>query len=79
MTCDIWNVTFHIAFLCFVNYILEKKESIVFISRPGVAGAVLQSPWLLTDSFVHQASDPLVPISSKHYQSQTGRARELKF
>ena len=42
---------------------------------PGVAGAVLQSPpWL-----INWFSDPLVQISSKHCQSKTWRARELKF
>ena len=46
-----------------------------FFNRPGVAGDVLQSPPLLIDSIFH----PLVQISSKHCQSQTGRARELKF
>ena len=45
------------------------------INRPGVAGAVLQSPSSLTDSLTH----PFVKISSKHSQSQTERARELKF
>ena len=35
------------------------------INRPGVAGAVSQSP----------LSDPLAQISSEHCQSQTGRAR----
>ena len=44
-------------------------------NRPDVAGAVLQSPRSLIDSL----SDPLVQISSKHCQSQTGRAWELKF
>ena len=45
------------------------------INRPGVAGAVLQSP----PSLINSVSDPLVKISSKHSQSQTGRARVLKF
>ena len=45
------------------------------INRPGVAGAVLQSPL----SLINSLSDPSVKISSKHSQSQTGRARELKF
>ena len=49
------------------------------VNRPGVAGAVLQSPPSLINSLIHLLSDPLVKISSKHTQSQTGRARELKF
>ena len=44
-------------------------------NRPGVAGAVLQSPPSLMR---HWLSDPLVQIYSKQCQSQTGRARELK-
>ena len=47
----------------------------LIINRPGVAGAVLQSPQSLTDSLTH----PLVNISSKHSQSQNGRGRELNF
>ena len=48
-------------------------------NRPGVAGAVLQSPPLLINSLTDSLTDPLVQISSKHCQSQTRRARELKF
>ena len=53
---------------------LQQPHKTVF-NRPGVAGAVLQSPPLLINWFIH----PLVQISSKHCQSQTGRARELTF
>ena len=45
-----------------------------FFNRPSVAGAVLKSPQSLTHSLTH----PLVKISSKHSQSQTGRARESR-
>ena len=45
------------------------------INRPGVAGAVLQSPL----SLIHLLSDPLVKLYSKHTRSQTGRGWELKF
>ena len=51
-----------------------RSVSLIF-NRPGVAGAFLQSPPLL----IHWLSDPFVQISSKHCQSQTRRARELKF
>ena len=54
----------------------------LLIKRPGVAGAVLQTP-LSFMTFIHSLnkrfSDPLVKISSKHRLSQTIRARELKF
>ena len=44
-------------------------------NRPGVAGAVLQTPsW-----FIHWVSHLLFKISSKHSQFQTERARELIF
>ena len=45
------------------------------INRPGVALAVSQSP----PSLLNSVSDPLVKISSKNSQSQTRRARDLKF
>ena len=45
------------------------------VNRPGVAGAVLQSPPLLIDSLTDWLSDPLVQISSNHCQSQTGKER----
>ena len=48
-------------------------------NRPGIAGDVLQSPSSLINSLINSLLDPLVQISSKHCQSQTGRARELKF
>ena len=51
----------------------------ILFNRPGVAGAVLQSPPSLINSLIHSFTDALVQISSKHCQSQTGRARELKF
>ena len=57
------SITFHV------------QDMTVVINRPGVAGAVLQSPPSLTDYLSH----PLVQISSEHCQSQTRRARELKF
>ena len=46
------------------------------INRPGVAGAVLQSPLLLINSLIKSAfsSKP-----SKHHYTQTVRARELNF
>ena len=46
------------------------------INRPGVAGAGLQTPSTLINSFINSVTDPLVKISS---QSQTVRARKLKF
>ena len=48
-------------------------------NRPGVAGAVLQSSLSFTNSLADYLSDPLVKISSKHSQCQTGRAPDLKF
>jgi hypothetical protein len=59
-------------------YFLEDENLLNIFNRPDVAGAVLQSPLLLTDSFIHSLTHPLVQIFSKHCQSQTGRARELK-
>ena len=50
------SITFHV------------QDMTVVINRPGVAGAVLQSPPSLT-----------VQISFEHCQSQIRRARELKF
>ena len=47
--------------------------------RPGVAGAVLQSPPLLIDSLINSLINPLVQISSKHFQFQTQKTRKLKF
>ena len=47
----------------------------MFFNRPVVAGAALQPP----PSLIHELIHPLVRISSKHSQSQTGRAREMKF
>ena len=44
------------------------------VNRPGVAGAVLQTPSSLSQSVSH----PLVPIYSIHFYSQTIRALELK-
>ena len=57
---------------------LSKPLANIF-NRPGVAGAVLQSPPSIIDWLIEWLSDPLVKISSKHSQSQTGRARVLKF
>ena len=54
--------------------LIPKLPTPGLVNRPGVAGAVLQSP----PSFIYSLTDPLVQISSKHCQSQTGRARELK-
>ena len=53
------------------------KLSYVF-NRPGVAGAVLQSPSWFIIWLIHWATDPLIKIFSNYSQSQTGRARELK-
>ena len=47
----------------------------MFFNRPGVAGAVLQTAW----SFNQVTNRWFVEINSKHCQSQTRRARELKF
>ena len=58
--------------------IVVGLDSIIF-NRPGVAGAVLQSPQWLIDWMIDSLTHPLVQISSKHSQYQTGRARELKF
>ena len=64
-TCVFMLYTFNL-------YYLGRKVNVgAIINRPGVAGAVLQSPPSL--------SDHLVQISSKNCQSQTRRARELKF
>ena len=51
-----------------------KKKYYLFslFNRPGVAGAVLQTASSFSNSW-------FVEIYSKHCQSQTGRARELKF
>ena len=57
----------------------EGSPNAAIINRPSVAGAVLQSPPLLINSLNNWFIHPLVQISSKHCQSQTGRARELKF
>ena len=46
------------------------------INRPGVAGAVLQTPSLLINSFVNSSS---VEISSKHCLARTVRPRDLIF
>ena len=51
----------------------------VVFNRLGVAWAVLQSPPSLINSIIHSFIHPFVKIYSKHSQSQTGRARELKF
>ena len=51
-------------------------QSIIIINRPGVAGAVLQTPPWLTNS-VGQSS--FVEISSNHHNFQTVRARDLRF
>ena len=54
--------------------IIGPGFSIQGINRPGVGEAVLQSPLS-----INKVSHPLVQISAKHCQSQTGKARELKF
>ena len=48
-------------------------------NRPGVAGAVLQSPPSQINWLIHSFTDPLVKISFKLSQSWTGRAREVTF
>ena len=66
--------------------LLDRREepnlhfffTLKIINRPGVAGAVLQSPMSI-DYISDWVSNPLVKIFSKHSQSQSGRARELKF
>ena len=58
-----------------VNFPIFCYCKTCIFNRPGVARAVLQSPPWLINSVTH----PLVKISSKHSQSQTGRARVLKF
>ena len=61
---------------------LKHKEmchnlmSLAIMNRPGIAGAVLQSPPWLADWLIDSYTDPLVQISSKHCQSQTRRAKE---
>ena len=60
------------------KYIFKLKKKIFYkipINRPGVARPVLQSP----PSFINKLGHPLIKISSKYYQSQTGKARDLKF
>ena len=58
---------------------LNRSPSKNNIYIPGVAGAVLQSPPSFIHSLTDSFTDPLVQISSKYCQSQTGRARELNF
>ena len=50
--------------------------SYVFFNRPGVAGALLQTPPSLINSVIQWW---FVEIYSKWYNSQTIRAKELKF
>ena len=58
---------------CTVHYINPKDGTYGgIINRPGVAGALLQTASSVIKSW-------FVEIYSKHCQSQTGRARELKF
>ena len=64
--CTMSHATCHMAWV-------ESHISCHVIYRPGIAGAVLQSPPSLTDSFI----DSL--IHSSFSQSQTGRARDLTF
>ena len=45
-------------------------------NRPGVAGAVLQTPPSLINRFIDSS---FVEISSNHHNFQTVRARDLKF
>ena len=61
------------------TWLTELKSSFPFsriINRPGVPGAVLQTPSSLVDSF---GNSSFVKISSRHLHSQTIRDRELKF
>ena len=59
------------------NHVIDSLFCISYplFNRPGVATAVLQSPpW-----FIKWVSHPLLQISFKLCQSQTERARDLKF
>ena len=51
----------------------------IIINRPGLARAVIETGSSFINSFIHSLTDPLVQISSIHCQSQTERARYLKF
>ena len=55
--------------------ILDVKQIPTFINRPGEAGAVLQTPLSLINSF---SDSWFVEISSRHLHSQTVRPRDLK-
>ena len=55
---------------------LWSQNILIFINRPGVAGAVLQSASWLTDSFCQRAFSS---NSSTYHKSQSRRAREQKF
>ena len=48
-------------------------------NRPGVAGAVLQSPLWFFNSFIHSLTHPLVHISSKHWHSKPEELRSWNF
>ena len=75
-------ISWNIVCLSSLLYILHSTVMLISCSseRPicvsGVAGAVLQTPLSFIDSFFHSAFSS---ESSKGLQSQTIRARELKF
>ena len=71
------NISHHQTFIISSSIvgIIKSDENNVF-NRPGVAGAVLQIPPSLIDS-VSNSSFP--SKYSKHHNSQTVRARDLKF
>ena len=57
-----------------------RRYTLLIINRPGVAGAVLQTPPLLINSVSQSVSQSsFVEISSAQLHSQTVRARDFKF
>ena len=66
------NKFLSLVFFLFFLYFQEFYVTMILFNRPGVSGAVLRHS--LINPFIHL----LVQISSKHCQSRTGGARELK-
>ena len=65
---------------CVLNHLIKKLcIKMIGINWPSVAGSVQQSPLWLIYSFIYWLSNPLLQISSKPCQSQTGRGMELIF
>ena len=73
--CQLSTANFQMKFFTCQLFLFSIKSLMVIVNRPGVAGVVLQTPPSRINSLTQQYFSSQ---SSKHNNSQTVRARDLK-